>query len=83
MPSPGDVFADVRDDGRTMRVSYHPEVGVVVVSLWAGRVCRASFQLAAGEVARLAEVLGDIAASIDREVSALLEAPKPGNAQVG
>jgi hypothetical protein len=57
LPNPGDVFDDVRDNGRTMRVSYHAEAGVVVVSLWAGALCRASFRLASADVARLAEIL--------------------------
>jgi len=73
IPNSGDVFADVRDDGRTMRVSYHEDVGVVVISLWAGRVCRASFQLAATEAERLIEVLGNVTTSVDREVTGLLD----------
>ncbi len=52
-PSPGDVFTDVRGDDRTMRVSYHHESDLVVVSLWAGRDCRASFRLAADDLTRL------------------------------
>jgi len=57
LPNPGDVFDDIRDNGRTMRVSHHVEAGVVVISLWAGGLCRASFRLASTDVARLAEIL--------------------------
>jgi hypothetical protein len=57
LPNPGDVFDDVRDNGRTMRVSHHAEAGVVVISLWAGGFCRASFQLASADAARLAGIL--------------------------
>jgi hypothetical protein len=60
MPTVGDVFQDVRGDDRTMRVSYHQDRGVVVVSLWAGPVCRGSFRLAADEVGRLVLLLSDI-----------------------
>ncbi|MEU8610459.1 hypothetical protein AB0C29_20975 [Actinoplanes sp. NPDC048791] len=60
MPTVGDVFQDVRGDDRTMRVSYHQDRGVMVVSLWAGPVCRGSFRLAADEISRLAMLLSDI-----------------------
>jgi hypothetical protein len=60
MPAVGDVFTDVRAGGRTMRVSHHPDQGVVVVSLWAGGLCRGSFRLAADDAGRLAELLGGL-----------------------
>src|SRR5688500_18950303 len=49
----GDVFEDVRGGDRTMRVTAHPEHGVVVVSLWVDRICRASFRLSADDLPRL------------------------------
>jgi hypothetical protein len=61
LPNPGDVFSDVRDPDRTMRVSYHADAGIVVVSLWSGRLCRASFRMAADEAARLVTALGQAA----------------------
>ena len=60
MPRRGDVFTDVRGDDRTMRVSYHHDREVVVVSLWAGPVCRGSFRMAATEVDRLIATLGEM-----------------------
>ena len=60
MPTVGDVFQDVRGDDRTMRVSYHQDRGVMVVSLWAGPVCRGSFRLADEEIGRLAALLSDV-----------------------
>jgi hypothetical protein len=60
LPNPGGVFDDVRDGGRGMRVSYHPDVDVLVISLWSGRTCRATFQLAGAEVSRLSELLAGI-----------------------
>ena len=62
MPRAGDVFADVRSRDRTMRVSWHAEAGEagqVVVSLWAGRECRASFRLPAADVPRLINTLSE------------------------
>jgi hypothetical protein len=67
IPNPGDVFTDVRDDDRTMRVSYHADVGMVVVSLWAGRLCRASFRLAADEANRLIGALSEAVARADAD----------------
>ena len=61
MPAVGDVFRDVRGDDRTMRVSYHQDREVVVVSLWAGTVCRGSFRLAADDTDRLVALLSGIA----------------------
>jgi hypothetical protein len=52
------MFIDARGDGRTMRVSLHPERGVVVLSLWAGTTCRASFQLPLDDATRLVDLLG-------------------------
>jgi hypothetical protein len=75
MPAVGDVFADVRGDDRTMRVSYHHDRGVVVVSLWAGVVCRGSFRLAAGDAGRLVELLSAVAAPAGTEAAAGPKAP--------
>jgi hypothetical protein len=41
-----------------MRVSCHDDRGVVVVSIWADRVCRASFRLSLEDVPRMIEALG-------------------------
>jgi hypothetical protein len=64
MPTVGDLFTDMRGDDRRMRVSYHEDRGVVVVSLWADTVCRGTFQLAAGDVARLVAVLSQVGAPV-------------------
>jgi hypothetical protein len=62
LPNPGDVFADVRGGDRGLRVSYHQDAGVLVISLWSGRTCRATFQLAAAEAGRLGALLAEITA---------------------
>lgn len=63
MPGFGDLFADTRGDDRTMRVSYHPERGAVVLSLWSGTVCRGSFRMAVGDAPRLLSLLAQISAT--------------------
>jgi hypothetical protein len=56
-PRLGELFIDARGAERTMRVSHHPEQGLVVVSLWNGSTCRASFQLPVDDAARLSDLL--------------------------
>src|SRR5437763_7869161 len=65
LPSIGDVFVDVRGDDRTLRVSYHADGGVVVVSLWAGAACRGSFRMGTDDVGRLLSVLAEVRDSLD------------------
>ncbi|MFI5836758.1 hypothetical protein ACIA5A_24060 [Micromonospora sp. NPDC051300] len=57
MPAVGDLFADLRGEDRTLRVSHHPDRGAVVLSLWRGPACRGSFRLAEGDVDRLLALL--------------------------
>ena len=60
LPRLGELFVDARGEGRTMRVSLHPERGLAVFSIWTGLSCRASFQLPLDEAIRLSEVLGSV-----------------------
>lgn len=60
MPSFGDLFTDLRGEDRTLRVSYHPDRGAVVLSLWSGAVCRGSFRMPADELGRLLALLTDM-----------------------
>ncbi len=69
MPSFGDLFTDLRGDDRTMRVSYHPDRGAVVVSLWNGAVCRGSFRMPVDDVRKLTALLTEIEASVPAPVS--------------
>ena len=46
----GSVFLDARGDGRALRVTWHPEAGVVVLSLWRENVCAGSFRVATEDV---------------------------------
>lgn len=40
------VLADTRDDGRWLRVTWHPSDDTFVLSIWRDRTCAATFQLA-------------------------------------
>jgi hypothetical protein len=53
LPANGDVFLDVRDGGRAMRVSWHFDGELVVFSMWRGNICVATSRLARDEVASL------------------------------
>ena len=52
-------FSDARDDGRRMEVSWHPDEELVIVSLWHGSVCRATFRLPIEQAPALIETLAD------------------------
>jgi hypothetical protein len=47
------VLPDVRGDGRAMRVTWHTESGVVVLSVWRDNVCSATVRLPQSEVPTL------------------------------
>ena len=57
LPVAGEAFLDARGDGRALRVSWHGEAGVVVLSLWSGSRCRGTFRLPAEDVPALIEAL--------------------------
>jgi hypothetical protein len=44
------VFLDERGDDRALRLSWHDEADLVVLSLWHDNVCVGSFRLAIDEV---------------------------------
>ena len=53
----GSVFVDARGGDRALRVSWHHESGLVVLSLWRDNVCAGSFRLGVDEVPALIEML--------------------------
>ena len=57
LPSSGDVFLDARGTERGMRVSWHDEGALVVVSLWRADTCVGTLQLTRDEVPRLISAL--------------------------
>jgi len=57
LPARGDVFLDARDEGRALRLSWHHEGEVVVLSLWRADTCAATFRLAKDDVPALVAAL--------------------------
>ena len=53
LPETGSIFLDARGGDRALRVSWHHESGLVVLSLWRDNVCAGSFRLAVDEVPEL------------------------------
>jgi hypothetical protein len=59
LPASGEVFLDERGGGRVLRVSWHSEVGVVVLSLWRGSTCAGTFRLNVEDVPAMTALLRD------------------------
>ena len=59
LPSRGDVFLDARGTTRGMRVSWHHDQGLVVVSLWRTDTCVGTLRLPREEVPRLISALAE------------------------
>jgi hypothetical protein len=52
-------FADER--GRSLRATWHPEAGVVVLSLWQGDRCIGTFRVSGADAAELGALLASAA----------------------
>jgi hypothetical protein len=71
LPATGEVFLDARGPGRALRVSWHSEADVVVLSLWTGGTCTGSFRLPVQDVPDLIDALRvGLAGSYDRHRTA-------------
>jgi hypothetical protein len=57
LPQHGSVFFDPRDEDRQLRVSYHSEQDVFVLSLWRRENCLGTFRLPAADAARFVHVM--------------------------
>jgi hypothetical protein len=57
LPPRGAVFGDARDGGRGMRVSWHHEIGCVVLSTWHDDKCVSTARIPTADVPRLVQVL--------------------------
>lgn len=57
LPRRGGVQFDVRDEGRALRISGHPESGSVVLSIWRDDKCVATHHLSPNDVPELIKVL--------------------------
>jgi hypothetical protein len=72
IPTLGGVVRDVRGGGRALRVSWHREDGLVVLSLWDGPRCTGTVRVAAADVPALMEAL-----QLGLRPPVLAEAPEP------
>ncbi len=76
IPRRGEVLLDARGSHRAMRVTWHHDVGVVVLSLWRADTCAATFRLPREAVPGLIDALvsglaeGREGGSLGRVVSA-------------
>jgi hypothetical protein len=57
LPELGSIFLDARGSERALRVSWHTEADLVVLSLWRDNVCTGSFRLSVEEVPELIDLL--------------------------
>ena len=57
LPTTGSIHLDARGGDRALRVSWHNEADLVVLSLWRDNICTGSFRLAVDEVPDLIEML--------------------------
>jgi hypothetical protein len=57
LPVRRDLFLDQRGADRGLRVTSHPDDGVVVISLWHGDRCTGSFRLPIEDCGRMIAVL--------------------------
>jgi hypothetical protein len=57
LPIRGEVVVDARGGERALRVSWHPEHGLVVLSIWRGSTCVGTVQVDSAEVPHLVDVL--------------------------
>ncbi len=55
----GEVFLDARGNGRAMRLTWHHEFDLVVLSLWREGTCAGTFRLSRQDVAGFVDALVD------------------------
>ena len=69
LPATGEIFLDARGDDRALRISWHYDTDLVVLSLWRENVCSGTFRLSIDEVPDLIESLR---AGLDRAYAATI-----------
>ncbi len=62
LPETGSIFLDARGGDRALRVSWHHEKGLVVLSLWRENVCAGSFRM---DIDDVPEMIATLRAGID------------------
>ena len=59
MPPRGEWFPDARSGERAMRVSWHAELGCVILSSWRDDACVSTVRLTTEDTAQLISVLAE------------------------
>ena len=59
LPNGGFFLPDARGDGRLLRLTWHPEAAVVVISLWRSERCVATYRLPIADVPALIGALAE------------------------
>ena len=59
LPGHRDWFDDDRGDGRRLQVTWHPEHGFAVFSLWHASTCTSTFQLPIVDAPRIISLLAN------------------------
>jgi hypothetical protein len=59
LPRTGEVFFDARGDERALRLSWHPDAAVMVISVWNRGTCTATFRLPAQDVPGFIEAMSN------------------------
>ena len=72
VPTRGEVFPDDRGMARALRVTWHPEVQLMVLSLWQGERCTGTFRLPAADIPAFVQAL--IAAPLGAPATAGVDA---------
>ena len=57
LPVQGGVLVDPRGGGRALRISAHPELGIVTISIWRDDRCVATHQVPTADVPGLVALL--------------------------
>jgi len=78
LPTRRDVFLDERGAG--LRVTWHPERDLVVLSVWQDDGCVGTFRMAVEDVPRLSELL---AAALDGRADPAETGPDPADPDEG
>lgn len=56
---PVEVFADIRDPRRALRVTWHPREQILVLSVWRDDMCVATSQVDVRDLPRLSTLIDD------------------------
>jgi hypothetical protein len=70
LPYRGGVQFDRRDGDRVVRVTPHPELGFLTLSIWRGDLCVATHQMTIEAVTQLIELLANAAGVMVEDATA-------------